>query len=133
MGIRVNKAIGYGVRNLKPDDPRVDWDKLHHPDHCESRWDKDMKNFRRCLQKEQVQKRLLELHMREYPALDDGMRRFIETDIKFLVGYIQTQMKNNPTAWMYYRGPSGCLIHDDEGGRGGVMLFLSPDCPDWLC
>jgi len=132
MGIRVNKVIGYGVKNLKPDDPRVDWKELHHPERREKRYDTDMSQFIRWLQRKKVQERLMALNLREYPGIDDGMRRFIETDIKFLIQNIKTQMKNSPTAWLYLRGgPSACLVHEGEGSKQNVMVFLQPDCPDW--
>lgn len=131
MGIRVNKVIGYGVKNLKPDDPRIDWEELHHSEHREKRGDTDMSQFIRWLGTKKVQKRLFELHLREYPGIDDGMQRFLRSDTKFLTQNIKTQMKNHPSAWMYLRGgPAACLIHDGEG-RENVMVFLQPDAPDW--
>ena len=135
MGIRVNKVIGYGVKNLKHDgytmtDSRVDWDKLFHPDKSERRWERDMNSFRRWLQGKKTQERLLELHLREYPGINDHIRKFREeSDIRFLASHLKTVRKNHPSAWM--RRPTDCLVHQTEYGLPNVMVALSPDCPDW--
>ena len=131
MGIRVNKVIGYGVKNLKPDDPRIDWDELRHPTRRERRWDKSMSSFFRWLKRKKVQERLFELNLREHPGMDKGMERWLRSDVGFLIENTKDQMKRHSTSWLYIRGgPSACLIHDGEG-RENVMVFLQPNHPDW--
>lgn len=135
MGIRVHKVIGYGVKNLKHEghtmtDPRVDWDKLFHPKLSERRWDRDMNSFLRWLKGKKAQKRLLELHLREHPGIDDSMRKYREeSDVRFFIGHLKTIRKSNPRAWL--RQPSDCLVHRTEYGLPNVMVILSPDCPNW--
>ena len=123
MGIRVNKVIGYGVKNLKyrrrkwsvtMTDPRVDWKKLEAK--REQAWGMDQDKFKKWVIRNL--RWLRELYQRENPCY-----QFKPKDIKFALDLMLVL----EAKWRLDK----CVVHDDEYGSPGVLVIKPPHCGDW--
>jgi hypothetical protein len=117
MGIRVHKVIGYGVDDLQHDgrrmtDPRIDWGRLQKK--MDKAYDIDAEAFLKWCVRHKREIQLMEeseggrVHWKNLPwLLEESLKRMIKDKFYWTLG--------------------SCLIHDEEFGIPGVMLFLPVD------
>ena len=121
MGIRVRKHLGYGILDLKPDDPR--WD-------IEAPWDREgrLSDFLAWMGEPEAGERILD--MAAYEGWGLGRERgqmFTETTEFFLLKEaLKDRIEKERGASV-----SKSFHHDDEFGKGGVVLFQCPQHADW--
>ena len=121
MGIRVRKHLGYGILDLKPDDPR--WD-------IEAPWDREgrLSDFLAWMGEPEAGEKILD--MAAYEGWGLGRERgqmFTETTEFFLLKEaLKDRIEKERGASV-----SKSFHHDDEFGKGGVVLFQCPQHADW--
>ena len=121
MGIRIHKAMGYGIKDLLKDDPRLvpGWNKdalvPTRTAQVKDLVDWARKNF----------DTLLPLTAREYPSRTvESCREPLEFDIK-LLGSGTTKKNGTLPPW-------DCIIRKTgDFNRARTLLFIPPECGHW--
>lgn len=136
MGIRVHKALGYGVDNIKcikksqggyseMADPRIDRAKFRALE--EKAYDMEGPEILRWLKKEKDD--LVAFHAKHNPGRGaNGNKESYEFDWKFLYQSLDHMHKEKKLDSLDF---GGSVIHQGEYGIPEVMLFVPPTCPSW--
>jgi hypothetical protein len=134
MGLRIYKAIGYGIDNLKyrkvkgecrsMTDPRVNWDKLRTRQNEENNtslahfWDWAKHN----------QELLTTWIAREQLFWNVDPAKWAAGEAKYAVQQLRDLQGKRDFDHPLYQ----CVKHDEEFGLPEVMLIIPPNCHDWV-
>lgn len=126
MGIRIHKALGYGIADLKTakdgefDDPRIDGEEFSA---CQDAlYEMDWKKFQEWLKSEKEALIQFHLGLTPYPRPGD--------DCQF-----EFAMMTNDKTWPKKPenpDPGSHVIWDPEFGLPNVMLFVPTSCHSWM-